>query len=130
MGCLADSHFARERKVMYLRKRWVAKLAEWLFGSSVAAACLAPIVANASIRAGELECSGASMCLCLDDTTGLQCSNPSGGQRHMYHTCTAIIGAGGAMEGEYLTCATGCHSACLGYQGRNCSSGFDQNCYY
>jgi hypothetical protein len=119
---------------MYLRKRWVAKLAEWLFGSSVAAACLAPIVANASIAAGELECSGASMCLCVDDTTGLQCSNPSGdgSQPHMFHTCTAFIGEGGVWEGigTYFTCATGCHTSCPGFEGRNCSSGFDQNCYY
>jgi hypothetical protein len=119
---------------MYLRKRWVAKLAEWLFGSSVAAACLAPIVANASIKGGdEFFCLGAAMCQCLDDTTGLDCSNPSGdgSQPHMFHTCTALESSEGAgvPDGKYFTCAVGCHSACAGWQGQNCTHN-PINCYY
>jgi hypothetical protein len=119
---------------MYLRRRWAAKLAEWLFGSSLAAACLAPIVANAPIRAGELECSGASMCPCIDDATGLPCSNPSGdgSQPHMFHSCVAFLGAGGVMGGNYFMCATGCSPSCKyeeGFEGRNCSH-YPANCYY
>jgi hypothetical protein len=117
---------------MFLRKRWVAKLAEWLFGSSVAAACLAPIVASPSITAGEIYlCWTAQMCPCVDSSTGAPCSNPSGdgSQPHMFHTCTALAGDLGALSGTYFTCAAGCQSSCYGFEGRNCAVN-KANCYY
>jgi hypothetical protein len=116
---------------MFLRKLWTAKLGEWLFGTGVAIACIAPIGANASTLGGKLHCSGSEMMLCLDNTTGLPCTNASGDGTDptMYEACGTQIGAG---DGGWPTiprwrCATGCGIAA--FQGSQCSVNV-LDCYY
>jgi hypothetical protein len=119
---------------MYLRKLWSAKLAEWLFGSGVAIACLAPLEASSFVKGGEeFTCSGAQMGDCYDNNTEMPCSNPSGdgSDPTMYEACATIYESGGpgVYTGSNWTCGEGCDFLNHASQGTHCSVN-TQNCYY
>src|SRR5436309_1943979 len=94
----SDPIHIQRRGLMFLRKLWSSKLGEWLFGSGVAIACIAPIGANASVSGGFLACTGAGMSQCLDNNTGGPCTGLSGdgSKPLMYESCTAYF------DGEHI----------------------------
>jgi hypothetical protein len=116
---------------MFLRKLWTAKLGEWLFGTGVAVACIVPIGASASTTGGFLMCAGSEMLQCLDNTTGLPCSNLSGdgSDPTMLDACGTLPGEGSGMypSAAKWKCAVGCNNGAL--EGHDCSVN-NAGCYY
>ena len=115
-----------------LRKLWKARLAEWLFGSGVAIACLVPVVARPSVAGGLGLCSGSFVELCTNTSTGEPCQTVPGDPT-MTHACMWSPWYPGLSASGYpvrygVQCPAGCTLANRGVGGEGCS--ISNSCYY
>jgi hypothetical protein len=109
-------------------------LRDWLLGTGVAVACLAPVGPALSLSGGDGEgqiapCISAAPQLCTDGS-GNACDWYDGQGLHMQHACV-VQTLGGPPQGHVLfgtkaACPSGCNAN--GALGNDCSA--NSSCYY
>jgi hypothetical protein len=103
-------------------------LRDWLLGTGVAVACLAPVGAASSLSGGRpAGCTSAAPQLCTDGT-GNACDWYDSQGLHMQHACVVQLGGVGQIisPGGKALCPTGCNAN--GANGDDCS--INSSCYY
>jgi hypothetical protein len=105
-------------------------LRDWLLGTGVAAACLAPIGAASSLSGGivPVGCSGSAQQLCTNGA-GQVCNYTDNNGLAMKDACVVSGGSNGVVQPGNLLCPLGC-TVDGSSRGSGAQCSINNTCYY